>query len=147
MAKQAASVPKPTLVELRGMGEIPDRIVDRIEEIAIRLIQIQEEQKRLDEEEGYTKGDGTRVPGLRDEMQELMQAWEFTGVRLEDFTVYRMSGTAKWLDKTALINAGVMPGQIVAGTLEQDWTAVGIRKTAAREGEEYRSKRRGKGGR
>ena len=133
--KKAASVPKPTLAELRAMGDeiIRPRIVDRLEEISVRLIQIQTQTKEMQEEEGYTDSSGVRHRGLRDELEELLETYELNGLQVEDYTVYRMAGGLEWLDKTALLNAGVSPEQIIQGMLSTTWTAVGIRKSAAPE--------------
>lgn len=120
---------KCTIAQLRERGGIPEEVLIDLELKAVRLIQIQAEIKALEAEAGYTeKYSKVHHRGIKDEVEELCVGWDLEGFKVEDYTVYRMHGEAVWLDKVALLNAGVLPEQIAAGTMRESWSTVAVRQ-------------------
>ena len=137
-----------SLESMLGRDDIPVEVALELNEIAARLVQIQIERKGLDEEEGYKDSQGVRHPGIKDRFQELLEALPqgvIDGVRTGEFNVYKIRGTAVWLEKVLLLNAGVLPDQIEAGTCREDWTGVSVREASKPESELESGRGRGRG--
>jgi DNA (cytosine-5)-methyltransferase 1 len=131
-ADAAKAARKPALERLREITAPEDAI--RMEALAVRLIQIQDEMKGLEREKGYTdSGTGNRVAGATDELMELLDGYDLDGLRIEDYLVYRSSGESARIDKMALLNLGVDPLLIEQATKKTPWTAIVCRRSGERE--------------
>ena len=130
-AEAAKAARKPTLEALKEIAAPEDAI--RMEALAIRLIQIQDEMKGLEHERGYTdSGTGNRVAGLSDELMELLDGYDLDGMRVEDWQVYRMAGESAHINKVDLLNLGVDPLVIEQATRKTLWAAVVCRRSGER---------------
>lgn len=131
-ADAAKAARKPALEQLREIAAPEDAI--RMEALAVRLIQIQDEMKGLEREKGYTdSGTGNRVAGATDELMELLDGYDLDGLRIENYMVYRSSGESARIDKMALLNLGVDPLLIEQATKKTPWTAIVCRRSGERE--------------
>lgn len=127
---------RPTIQSLRARPEVfKPAQVEELEKDAIRLIQIQDEMNELRDEEGYTDYAGTRHPGVRDRLELALVGMNlFSGVELEDFSIYLTSGkAADRVDPVELLRLGVSDTIIKAATVEgKAWTAVTCRRKSTR---------------
>lgn len=108
------------------------RIIADMEAKCIRLIQIQEEQKKLQEEAGYTDDHGHRVPGLKDAVERLFVKYDlFDGVKIEDFSVIIQTGKGPNLvDPVELLRLGVPDDVIKRATREgRGWTTIRVQRS------------------
>src|SRR5215475_13520807 len=122
---------KPTLNDLRAAGLISGEDLDRMEKLAVRLIQIQDESKALEEERGYSdQHTGKRVPGLADELEALIILNDIgdTGFRIENYSAIIMPGSRSWIDENLLLHEGVDPDVIVRCRRTSTWTSMQMRK-------------------
>lgn len=143
MSQKKRSGPKarPTLGEIRAA--LPPEDAERVENISIRLIQIQADQKALEAERGYTDSAGQRHKGLADELEELMVIYNlFDGFQIEDYVVSPTSGGNSRIDRTLLLNHAVPPDVIAACTVTSQWTSVRV----TRAGEDRDGGKDGKDG-
>jgi hypothetical protein len=131
-AKAAAKeARRPTLERLREIAAPGD--AERMESVAVRLIQIQDQMKDLEREKGYTDGGSKeRVPGISDELYSLLDGYDLDGLRIEDYLVYRTAGESARIDKIALLNMGVDPLIIEQATKKTPWTAITCRRSGER---------------
>ncbi len=120
---------KPTIAELFQRSDIMHGDIERMGEIATRLIQIQAAQKELEAERGYTSPDGVRHPGISDELEDLLIAHRLPGLTVEDFVVYPMAGSTSRIDANLILADGYGPELIKRWTATTNWTAVGVRRT------------------
>ena len=130
---------RPTLRDLRAAAVLmaakhtDTRYVDRIDELEqslIRLIQIQDEIKKLEAERGYTDNSTReRHKGLTDKVEELMLRYDlFDGVQIEDYIAYPHAGRAEWIDERELLRLGVTDTIINQAKRSKQWSTVMIRK-------------------
>ena len=131
---QPKTPPKPTIAELRARqgNPVPPDELQEIEAKAVRLIQIQAEQRRLEDEKGWTDPhSGERHRGLVDELQELFVIHNVRGIVLEDYTVAIRDGSNSRIDAVLLANEGVTGEQIANATVKTNWCTVSVTKKRA----------------
>lgn len=119
---------KPTINELRAAGKIPADDIDKLERLAIRMIQIQAERNALEAEKGFNDQDGYRRRGIEDELQELYIVYGLPGIRMEDFYVLPYDGSRSHIDPILLANAGVDGETIKKSTVTSYWAGVKVQK-------------------
>jgi len=131
------TTPKPptvTIQELRGRADIPDAERERMEALAIRLIQIQDDNHKLRTERGYTEG-REHFPGIADELEGLLIKHSVRGIVVEDFSVLATHGSNSRIDRDLLLAEGVDAATINAATVTSNWTGVSVRHKRDRDRE------------
>jgi hypothetical protein len=135
MAAKKATEQKPTLEELAQ--RLPQSVVGALEAITVRLIQIAEEQRTLEAEKGYKdSATGKRYPGLTDELENLLIAYDLTdtGFRYFDYSVIMMPGSHSYIDADLLLAEGVDPDVINRATVRSQWVGAQVRRNPSRKG-------------
>jgi len=121
-----------TLTELWHLASAQD--ARRMEEVAARLIEIQDQQKTLEAERGFTDPDTkVRVPGIVDELAALLEGYDIDGLVIDDFTVGKQFNAGRpYLDKLELLNLGVDP-MLIEKAMKRGaaYTSVVCRKTGS----------------
>jgi hypothetical protein len=110
--------------------------IDDMEAKVIQLIQLRDEEKALKEKIGYTDWDGTKHPGLSDEIEKLFVKYNlYDGVKVEDFNVSIVCGSAPdWIDKIELLRLGVTEDVIQRATrVGKGWTAVRCQRIQSKD--------------
>ena len=123
-----------TLTELWHLASAQD--AQRMEEVAARLIEIQDQQKTLEAERGFTDPDTkVRVPGIVDELAALLEGYDIDGLVIDDFTVGKQFNAGRpYLDKLELLNLGVDP-MLIEKAMKRGaaYTSIVCRKTGSEE--------------
>jgi hypothetical protein len=126
---------RPTIASLYTFPGIAVEAVGRLERDVIRLIQLQDEQRTLEAEEGYTdRATGERHPGVRDRIEQALIGLSlFDGVEIEDYTIFLSSGKGPdRIDRLELLRLGVSDDIIKQATVSgKAWQSVTCRKKGA----------------
>lgn len=126
--------PKRSLPELVASGLLTQSDADTLRELAVRIAQINEEQRALEIEKGVTNyNTGERTRGLSDMLEDFLIVHDLTdGFKLENFTVLMQPGSNSRIDAGLLLAEGITPDVINRCTITKSWVSAQVRRDPTR---------------